>query len=69
MVEDSMSLYFLFNMLHSIISVFFKETILVAAFFFLLNKTFENELLKKVSAWMIGIITLIILIFAVMISY
>lgn len=64
-----MSLYFLFNVLHSIISVFFKETILVVAFFFLLNKTFENEHLKKVSAWMIGIITLIILVFAVMISY
>ncbi len=68
MTEDPMNLFFFFNMLRNIISIFFENTILVVGFFFLLNKTFDNERLRKISIWIIGIISLIILIYAILSS-
>lgn len=68
MTEDPMNLFFFFNMLRNIISIFFENTILVVGFFFLLNKMFDNERLRKGSIWVIGVISLIILIHAILSS-
>lgn len=68
MTEDPMNLFFFFNMLRNIISIFFESTIFVVGFFFLLNKMFDNKQLRKVSVWAIGVISLIILIHAILIS-
>lgn len=65
MAEDPMSLYLIFNLLRNIIADFFENTILVVGFFFLLNKMYDDQRLKKASAWIIGIISFIILIYAI----
>ena len=63
-----LDLYFFFNMFRNIIATFFQNGIWVIGFFYLLIKTFENDRLKHLSKYVIGIILAILFIYSVQVS-
>ncbi len=63
-----MDLFFIFNVFRNIISTFFLDGIWVVGFFYLLNKTFESERLKRVSIYAIGLISILLFFYSVMVS-
>jgi hypothetical protein len=63
-----MDLFFIFNVFRNIISTFFLDGIWVVGFFYLLNKTFESERLKRVSIYVIGLISILLFFYSVMVS-
>ena len=63
-----MDLFFIFNVFRNIISTFFMDGIWVVGFFYLFNKTFESDLLKKLSLYAIGMISVLLFLYSVMVS-
>lgn len=50
-----MDLFFYLNVLRNIIVTFFQSGVWVVGFFFLLFRTFDNEKLKNISKYIIGV--------------
>ena len=63
-----MDIYFIVNLLRNITATFFQNGVWVIGFFFLLNKTYENEKLKEVSKYIVGICLILLFIYSVMVS-
>ncbi|PJK16580.1 hypothetical protein CQS04_05330 [Chryseomicrobium excrementi] len=63
-----MESFFYFNMFRNIISTFFQNGIWVVGFFFLLLRTYDNPILKRVSTYIVGIALSLLLIYSVLIS-
>lgn len=63
-----MNIYFLFNLFKNIISTFFQEGIWVVGFFYLLNKTFESDQLKRLSLYAVGISSALLFFYSVLVS-
>lgn len=63
-----MTPFFIINVLRNIISSFFQNGIWVIGFFFLLNKTFDNNWLKPFSKYVFGIVMVVIFIYSVLVS-
>ncbi|RSL30227.1 hypothetical protein D7Z54_26820 [Salibacterium salarium] len=57
-----------FTMVKDIISTFFQNGIWVVGFFYLLNKTFENQTLRNVSRDAIIVILALLLIYSIFFS-
>ncbi|MCA1060486.1 hypothetical protein LCL96_16230 [Rossellomorea aquimaris] len=57
-----------FNVFRNIISTFFLDGIWVVGFFYLLNKTFESDRLKKLSLYAVGMISVLLFFYSVMVS-
>ena len=60
--------FFIFNMFRNIISTFFQDGVWVIGFFYLLNKTFENERVKQFSKYVILIVLVILFLYSVLVS-
>lgn len=63
-----MDIYFYVNMIRNIIATFFQNGVWVVGFFFLLSKTYENNRLKQVSKYVVGVCLILLLIYSVMVS-
>lgn len=63
-----MDLLIIFNVFRNIISTFFLDGIWEVGFFYLLNKTFKSDRLKKLSLYAIGMISGVLFLYSVMLS-